>query len=197
MTAISLSFNEVELLSRKAAMGAGLPSGVAEELGQAARWLAARSFDGLAIVTDALESHSEGHGSSRHPAVEALRLLDALPATDSTIPVDGAAIPPLLFLGLAGVLAGSENIEVELRCDGVTLTTGDASVADGHGNLVEPVTALRRRPRQELPAAVLARPHPVSRAVIDAAERFAKRTYVPASDASRHRGAGSAAGDND
>jgi hypothetical protein len=41
------SLNEIEAQLRKAARGAGLPWGLAEEAGKAARWLAMHGIDGL------------------------------------------------------------------------------------------------------------------------------------------------------
>ncbi|WP_170984285.1 DUF3726 domain-containing protein [Rhodoligotrophos defluvii] len=42
---IDLSMNEVEMTAYKAARGAGLPWGIAEDVGRAARWLARTGFD--------------------------------------------------------------------------------------------------------------------------------------------------------
>lgn len=49
------SLNEIRALATGAARGAGLPWGVAEEAGRAARWLEARGLAGLAALEGALE----------------------------------------------------------------------------------------------------------------------------------------------
>lgn len=49
------SLNEIRALAAGAARGAGLPWGVAEEAGRAARWLEARGLAGLSALDGALE----------------------------------------------------------------------------------------------------------------------------------------------
>jgi len=51
---IRLSFNEIEQLCLKAARGAGLSWGLAEEAGMAASWLALRGIDGPRLLTQRL-----------------------------------------------------------------------------------------------------------------------------------------------
>ncbi len=52
------SLNEIRTLAAKAARGAGLPWGVAEEAGRAAGWLEARGLAGLSALDGALEGLS-------------------------------------------------------------------------------------------------------------------------------------------
>jgi hypothetical protein len=49
-----LSLNEIEVTVRKAALGAGLPLGLAEDAGRAAAWLAARGFPMAELIFAAL-----------------------------------------------------------------------------------------------------------------------------------------------
>jgi hypothetical protein len=51
-----LSINEIEVTARKAALGAGLPLGLAEDAGAAAAWLAARGFPVAELMAAALEA---------------------------------------------------------------------------------------------------------------------------------------------
>jgi hypothetical protein len=62
-----LSLNEIEVTVRKAALGSGLPLGLAEDAGAAAAWLAARGFPvaeliGAALGTPAAESRMQRSG---------------------------------------------------------------------------------------------------------------------------------------
>ena len=57
-----LSLNEVEVNLRKAALGAGLPYGLAEDTGRAGAWLAARGLPGVVDCVAALEQ-MENEGS--------------------------------------------------------------------------------------------------------------------------------------
>lgn len=49
-----LSLNEVQVTAKKAARGAGYPWGIAEEAGQAARWLCSHGLDGCAALAGVL-----------------------------------------------------------------------------------------------------------------------------------------------
>ena len=51
-----LSLNEIEVTARKAALGAGLSLGLAEEAGAAAAWLAAAGFPVATLLAAALET---------------------------------------------------------------------------------------------------------------------------------------------
>lgn len=51
-----LSLNEIEVTARKAALGAGLPLGLAEDAGMAAAWLGAAGFPVAALMRSALET---------------------------------------------------------------------------------------------------------------------------------------------
>ncbi|WP_018697848.1 DUF3726 domain-containing protein [Amorphus coralli] len=56
----TLSFNEIEVSVRKAGIGAGLPYGIANEVGRAAEWLAIAGLPALATCGSALEASLEG-----------------------------------------------------------------------------------------------------------------------------------------
>lgn len=58
---ISLSLNEIEVTLRKAAIGVGLPLGLAEDAALATTWLVARGLPGLDLCHAALR-HAEDHG---------------------------------------------------------------------------------------------------------------------------------------
>ncbi|MDX1541682.1 MAG: DUF3726 domain-containing protein, partial [Geminicoccaceae bacterium] len=110
-----MSLNEIELLVRRAALGRGLPYGLAEEAGAAAAWLAAAGLDGGLAIADALDGVREGcagrgaecacwGGGSDAPAAVACigpsvvdRLaLDALEAMTLRLDV------PLVLVGMIG-----------------------------------------------------------------------------------------------
>lgn len=57
---ITQSLNEVELSVRKAAVGSGMPHGIAMETGRAAAWLAVAGLPALTLAADALEAYAEG-----------------------------------------------------------------------------------------------------------------------------------------
>ena len=61
------SLNEIQALATKAARGAGLPWGVADEAGRASRWLEARGFAGLSALDGALDRLSAPDWRRRFP----------------------------------------------------------------------------------------------------------------------------------
>lgn len=75
---IALSDNEVESLCLKAARGAGLDWGMAEEAGQAARWLAAHGIDGPAALLRHLTA-AMGRPASKPKSVAVLEPVGADP----------------------------------------------------------------------------------------------------------------------
>jgi len=57
---MTLSLNEVEATGKRAARGAGLSWGLAEEAGKAARWLCARGEDGCGVLAKVLAQTDSG-----------------------------------------------------------------------------------------------------------------------------------------
>ncbi|MBI1416250.1 MAG: DUF3726 domain-containing protein [Limimaricola sp.] len=203
---MSWSLNEVEALARKAARGAGLSWGLAEEAGRATRWLIAHGLPGAEVLSAAL-TRLDG---LPHDAVAPL---DGWQARDVLCPITtGAALADLgaagggdLRLGpVAGPLLLLPFIAphvVTLSWDGVRLGMRDEAVILGgapdgvRAAIAQSVRietgpaegrALPLQDRAELDAETVSR--------LDA---FAQRTYAPATEASRIAGAGAGLADND
>ncbi len=181
MTKLLLSSNEVQSLALKAARGAGLPQGVAEEIGAAAVWLSARGVDGIRHIIEAL--------ARPRSIVDDLALVDAVCSGERT-GLRLAEGGPLL-LGLAGATG----------CLAVTWNQGRmialSRIEDA--NLLPPSgTIVRDLPDHgDRSDAALARPAATDATAYAAALALAARTYVPASDLSRTHGAGAGNTDND
>jgi hypothetical protein len=187
MTTILLSYNEVQSLARKAAAGAGLPHGVAEDIGLAAAWLAARGADAVGIVVAALA------GQGPHDILDGLAEIDALcgGGKDAVALGDHA----LLLIGLAGAVAKETGSRLAVDRGGGDIVPL-ASVRDV-GSLAS-ASALRRMSGDDQAAWPDApRPAPSDAAAYAAALALAAKTYVPASDLSRAQGAGAGTTDND
>ena len=60
---IILSFNEIMFFFSRAAMGVGLPYGLAEDFGRSSVWIAASGLDPAAITSNALKSIDESQSS--------------------------------------------------------------------------------------------------------------------------------------
>lgn len=61
----SVSLNEIEVTLRKAAIGMGLPLGIAEDTALAATWLAARGYPGIDLYHTALQHAVDHNGTAR------------------------------------------------------------------------------------------------------------------------------------
>ena len=217
----TLSCNEAAALAMKAARGAGMAWGLAEEAGFATAWLVERGVDGPASLHAHL-THAEGldwsdlcpkvapgawgavPGGTLCPIALGATLCDhaALPAGPLSGPplAIGPVAHPLLLLPFLAVLAGRRGCAVDLAWE-------DHAVAIGapDGWLDAAVTALSAQGRLwfELdvraapwcPAAPAA-PPAIAAATIAGLTDYALRTTVPASVASR-AGAGATTPDDD
>jgi hypothetical protein len=216
----SLSRNEVASLCMKAARGAGMSWGLAEEAGFAAAWLVQHGINGPSHLYAHLDQ-AQGRpwsdlcptvtpGAWQAPARRALCPI-ALGATlcdyvglpesikaGSSLKIGKVDHPVLLIPFLAGIGA-SNNILFDIEWTG-----GTASIDGGSEALLNAVTALDE---QQVPitlttrfgkhqAATRAKVPSISAEVIAALNTLAMRTTVPSSESSR-AGAGSTTPDND
>lgn len=216
----SLSRNEVAALCMKAARGAGMSWGLAEEAGYAAAWLVQHGVDGPGQLHAHL-AQAEGRswtdicpqvapGIWQAPVGRALCPI-ALGATlcdYADLPeglVAGARIrigrvdhPALLIPFLAEISAHSgilfdlewEGGSAPVRGDPETLKATVMAIGAG-----QPALVISGRPGTPAPATLAPAPK-ISAATIAALNALAMRTTVPASDASR-AGAGASLTDND
>ena len=192
MTTILLSYNEVQSLARKAASGAGLPHGVAEEIGHAAVWLSARGVDAIRIVVDALGDEAR----DRQAVLRDQAAIDALCCgeTEQVLPADQAY--GFLLIGLAGAATMGTGLNLAVQ-QGNGDVVPLARVSDA-GGLLPTMKTLRLLPDDDAPACSgTTRPTATDATAYAAALSLAARTYVPASDLSRAQGAGAGTTDND
>ena len=216
---------EIEATGRKAARGAGYPWGLAEEAGRGARWLAAWGEDGAAALeahlqslrgappdlsraTDADDADDAGAADDAGdgPSVRDPILAGALIADTATSGAGGpelgrVTVSPLL-LGIVGVACEAAGLRLRFSWNGGTAVVGLGGVVRGGVvRMGAPTVAsgLSIVPVREEPPPVVPRGRaaPVDPAVWAVLERFAHRTYVPESAASRALGAGSGLSDND
>ena len=205
------SISEVEAEARKAARGAGYPWGLADEAGFAVCWLEARGYGGIHAFAQHLKA-VEGNdvracaprsiddlsaqGPLLCPISLGTTLSDLCPITDTTGTTIAAVSAPLLvapFLAHVAALRGSVLIktpEAEMRIgpDGIEVsgqcpTTPTDITLHKAGADVPPST---RRTRLD--------PDTDDWRIL---KRFAGRTYAPATEASRLKGAGAGLNDND
>ncbi|MBT8155607.1 DUF3726 domain-containing protein [Epibacterium ulvae] len=216
---MSFSLNEIEAMVKRAARGAGLSWGLAEEAAKGTRWLSAFGYPGAEMLVKPL------HLNDRVPSIDvspvslraavwhaparrmspliagaalsdcATRLLDR-----SAITMEGVSFPLLAvpFMGGAalrlGVPVAAEWMGVRMATDGSQLcVTGDTDALSSA--TIEQMIFFA-------PAVMSQHCTPVMRAQISntcwsALGAFAHRYFAPATEESRKRGAGAGQGDND
>ncbi|RUS60783.1 DUF3726 domain-containing protein [Pseudorhodobacter sp. E13] len=216
-----MSQNEVAALCLKAARGAGMTWGMAEEAGFAASWLTARGLDGprllLAHLTaaqgrawaDLCPAVAPGawaapKGKSLCPIALGATLSDhaALATGLGAAPIKvGPVDQPLLVLPFLGSIAGASAGTVTMAWDGGTievdpagrLTPDALAPLDGKTGVT---LHLSLRHGQGARAGQREPAPAIAAQTIAGLNAFALRTTVPASDASR-AGAGASSSDND
>lgn len=198
---IDASLNEVEGLAAKAARGAGLPWGLCEETGKAARWLAGNGLEWapslLALLSApardnmlsplTIGSHLADLGIAPQSVGPINHPLWLLPSAARIAAINGQAIR-VTWDGIVidiwpfgGAMMGPQDALLRARVPIVDLTAVQAGAGDG----VEAV-AFERSTRS------LVRPQ-----TWQALEVLGARTYVAASAQSRSKGAGAGVTDND
>jgi hypothetical protein len=219
---IVCSLNEVEIYGRRAARGAGMSWGLAEEAGKASRWLAERGLPGVGLLLGLLQANDGRPPASMAPVIgddrwhaldgdlcpvcsgAALRDRIDMLGHGAEIRMAALAYPLLLapFLDQSWRSDGDcyemrwPNVRVVVSVDGVRLECADDSAL--RSERADEVTLSVATP---LEAQTTHFPHiaGVKTPISDwhAMDALARRTYVPASEESRARGAGASRTDND
>ena len=214
---MSHSLNEVEATAKRAARGAGFCWGLAEEAGKAARWLCANGLDGCGILARLLDdsageplsalSPKSLNGEWSSPSGRLCSLMAGVALSDCASRLEDGDIimsgvmHPALILPFGASAAQQSKKQVSVSWDGLTAMTNSSGV-----RLVGATAAFT----SAYAVQVLVRPEgtadPVTshatRTTPDAEHwatlnRFAHRTYAPATEASRLLGAGAGLSDHD
>ena len=206
-----VSLSEIDAMGRKAARGAGFTWGLAEEAGRAARWLAAYRQPGPQALLAALEAEDEAAASHAprpdrplwHPEAGTLcpvatgaALSDRAEAIAAGASIALApVISPLLLVPFLCRAARDLDCLVLLEGEGLALvaTPEGPAARDWRPLRADEAAGLQvsRTTGADRPA-VAAGPEPL-RVPVEcwrALDRFAHRTYAPATEASRRAGAG-------
>ena len=211
---MTYSTNEIGSLFRKAGIGAGLPSGLAEDISRAGLWLLAHELTGDEAVLQGISS-IEPHSSMERADSQNITIYGFCSALDGLSIFDLAAASttlfrarlrqidnPLLLLGMAGIAATDYNLQITLEfsnkaslnvgADGTI--AGDIAVPDRGVDAVltcQQVAAHRGKYRDGSSTVL------VDDGALKKLRVLAAKTYVPATAASREKGAGAGLTDND
>ncbi|MGB3389132.1 MAG: DUF3726 domain-containing protein [Pseudaminobacter sp.] len=214
------SLNEIDALVRKAARGAGLSWGLAEEAGKCARALAMAGQVYLPLVANVLEAEHAG-GLSRRiaPDGSAWRAADHLPLNplvvgpslaDHTfvlekgcLDIEGVLAAPALLLPFLVAAAHGAARTLTVATDLGTFTVSASTVMGAVPQALAKEVRWLRLSQAEDPAgptpppAVSIQPVSMPPALKQRFEALAALTYVPSSERSRATGAGAGLNDND
>ena len=193
---MSYSLNEVDAMIRKAGRGAGLPWGLAEDLGHYAR-LASR----IGVSIDACFIPLLQEPKTLHRAlVDVAEFADGgldCHATEKVVDF------PVLWVCAGMLFAKTAHVFVSLRTSHIeaVVSAEGASLSGGIEGLIEAGVPLQIR-KSDMAKEKFAPPKPMTRAEISRdglilLEDLAMRTYAPDTEASRLSGAGAGTHDND
>jgi len=215
------SLNEIEAQLRRAARGAGLSWGLAEEAGKAARWQAMHGID-ASLIFAVLFEQNDGHaydefaivpgtapwqakGDMLCPLIAGATLVDRAEEIADGKAVALAAIAwPVLLAPFAAMAATATGACIALDWPGTRFTFADGAVRlDGTSDLTTTASAPHANCSRLVGAAqgAILRPEisgiSVTADVWARLDVFVQRTYVPAREESRLKGAGAGLLDTD
>ncbi|MEJ6388060.1 DUF3726 domain-containing protein [Gymnodinialimonas ulvae] len=185
-----LSLGELQSLALKAARGTGRPHGLAEEAAFGVRWLTERGHDGAGALA-ALLSETDGRPEGCSIGL-GTALSDAGAVPEGPL---GPVYSPMMLLPFLAPLCAKDA--------GLSVTAGDARLALSREGGIEGralplgLTQVHVEPCAPPEAGPLHSRARVEDATLQVLTAFAFRTYAPATDESRAKGAGAGVSDND
>lgn len=212
------SLNELDALVRKAARGAGLSWGLAEETGKAARMLATVQPSMLETLAQVLEAQHTGQlstaiaieasawtvGAGRpvNPLVLGAAICDHASLTSADgLQVTGAIFYPELLLPSLVLTCRLAGRSMLIRTDHGVAPCCRQGWGTGASSLLGNARRFGIEPADDIAAGSCigagAGPVQLPQALIRRLEQLAYLTYVPSSDQSRATGAGAGLSDND
>lgn len=198
---MNFSLNEVEATARKAARGAGYAWGMADETGKAVRWLCANGVDGCAAMAVLLQQVDGRDLRSLTPDVGAIDWAAkgpflcpitagcALADQGRTTVQFETLVAPILVLPFLAHVARSQGVILHLMCNGGSAKTDGYRLCLYKTVPDQGAAALQISPDFGAPYGQVTRvsPRKDDWATLNT---FAHRTYAPATEESRLKGAG-------
>ena len=205
---ISWSLGETAALATKAARGAGMPWGLADETGVAVSWLHAHGIPGLAALCRYLKWRDNGIVTRwpDHPAGTACYCPIALGTAymDGAMPLTlatGTIREPVLMLPFIAKRNTDQPMQVDLGDMSIHLSKD--GVCSPYLNTALLISQANCTINYATDTAAMA-PYELTHRVpsyffgcVAVLTEFAKKTYAPATDESRLAGAGAGLNDND
>lgn len=213
------SLNEIDVTLKRAARGAGMPWGMAEEAGKCARWLEGNGLHGAELLLGLLtrtdgndcrtnsptDTHADvwtAPSGALCPLMAGVAVADRADmfTTESSLSL-GAMLSPLAFVPFAASAAKSAGATIEVSWSGATVTVSADRVsiqAEDAALTVQETDAVQCRTVASDVANDLARGRiDIAAGVWKALGDLGHRTFAPDTEASRLAGAGAGLSDND
>lgn len=214
------SLNEIESTAKKAARGAGMAWGIAEEAGRATRWLCAAGWPGAESLAALLRDKDGADWADLRPRIAgdgwaaqgellcpiatgaaiADRAQDWAAGASVTL---GPVAHPLLLVPFVAMAADIAGARLRIGWEGVAITRGAgetrAEIADPAALAAPRAESVTLDPAGEATGQPLKRVYrgEMSAEAAQSLNAFAQRTYAPATPESRLAGAGAGLSDND
>ncbi len=203
---MTYSLNEIQTTSKKATRGAGYSWGLAEEAGFAVRWLCNQGMDGCAALARTLTQFDgadfmdispnvqgeqwSAKGDVLCPLIAGAVLSDHANKLRAQAVNVGPVLEPSLLIPFAALCARALQGVVTVEFPGgVAILDGNNLSYSGHAGSATEIVVIRLGGELGTPNAAVSRGNPESSAW-DALNKFAQRTYAPATEESRMKGAG-------
>lgn len=210
---MTYSMNEVESMVKKAARGADYNWGASEEAAKATRWLCERGVDGCAALANLLKRMDRVSAAQSSPNISDQSWAasgDALcPIAAGTALSDLAnqyrereiqlndVVQPVLLVPFVAAVAQVNEQTTTIVCDDAVATTDGRDVAFV-GDFPSEAAILTISPKGKIAKANPCTPRAApDLGAWEVLTRLAHRTYAPATEESRMKGAGAGLSDND
>lgn len=201
-----LSLNEVHATAKKATRGAGYPWGLAEEAGQAARWLCSQGLDGCAALASLLNRFDDtaidmitpdtkkpvwrAQSNVLCPLIAGSAISDRANEFEHRLFKLSSTAEPSLLFAFAAVSARKIKCCVTVEWpSGTAVSDGMQLSVHGHAGPIVDFVHMRRGGLLGIPNRICSRVDPEP-SVWSMLNGFAQRTYAPATEESRLKGAG-------
>lgn len=208
------SANEISSLFRKAGIGAGLPVGVAEDISRAGLWLLERGLSGDEAILKGIQGLNM-YDPSIDINAQTVRVDRVCAALHGPSLFDLAATKvdvfqarllqvdcSLLLVGLAGIAVEDYGLETEIKFaeDLIVEVTSSGSITNGaliSGQVSNIHITCRHSEAQGSAETERLSSFELNEEGVKKLLKLAAKTYVPATEASREKGAGAGLTDND
>jgi hypothetical protein len=213
------SLNEIEVMCKRAARGAGMHWGLAEDVGKAIRWMNAHGLPGDEELANLLRQNNtrrydelspismngvwSASGGALCPLIAGVSLCDrASEIADGRVIELGTTTHPLLLVPFASIIANLSKTTVKVSWYGAEFVCASGCFQVTDETAVIAPASVESVCCQRTTASISPPTHTWERTEVSAENwaqlnTFAERTFAPATEASRLAGAGAGLSDID